>query len=788
MQTYNNSVVLKFDDSATGNADSGAPVTVRIASSGALATIYNNQEVQILNPLSTDSSGNYSFKAADGLYNIVIREGQANELTLSGIALSDVTPPVELSLILARMAAGVAVKIACFGDSTTDGNQTTGWSANPKNGNGTAIGTRDQNLFALNAWPAKLELILQDVFDVTNITTWNAGYSGQRMDNGWAVANYQAAVINTYGIPDIVFIGFGLNDIQDAGSQIDAHVEQTEILLNRVISEGTTPVLLTNDAEYRNGTFGSVRDHKESNRQINEAKKSLALKYNIQIIDMNLGLKNWIQNNSDGYRWSEQQADGLHFSDKGHLLKASLITSIFSVDTIPFNGGDISKNIDSWDSSTAYVGNYSTLYTLSNNRQGGNVLYSSSAPASTDMMDMLVWNESPNAYITYLGIDNDFSSSGAAPSVSVKSYIDETLISKDLISAGGFNSLARRSDEQFTFGKLSYGLNRIKYTSGGSPTLFYGGWKISEANFSSVENVLCGSGRFRRGYSANTGLYVDPVGIMPAMQNTVGGFDGDTVSISVDAVLPPESGVLLLVGQGFDGTQSAVTNNRKSGVILFRRSNDEAGIYNVSFDDLGAVAFVITPILSTTPLDWSDNKFVGRVEISRVANTQNYKVFNKYRGGATVGDVNVALVNSTRWSGFVGGVFYNSDTAGVNASVEVLRMQINRDYEAAKIDPDIEDIGATNTVIPQTGGGTLTALRTNEIRDSGAYTLPLANAVLVNQTIIITLPSRYGASTPTVTRSGSDTITNIDGTDTSITFAGSAKLSLTSDGVSNWSL
>jgi hypothetical protein len=108
---------------------------------------------------------------------------------------------------------------------------------------------------------------------------------------------------------------------------------------------------------------------------------------------------------------------------------------------------------------------------------------------------------------------------------------------------------------------------------------------------------------------------------------------------------------------------------------------------------------------------------------------------------------------------------------------------------AVAIDPVLDPIvAATNTVIPQTGGGALTALRTNELRDSGAYTLPLANTVLVNQTIIITLPSRYGLSTPTVTASGSDTITNIDGTDTSITFAGAAKLNLTSDGVDNWSL
>ena len=108
---------------------------------------------------------------------------------------------------------------------------------------------------------------------------------------------------------------------------------------------------------------------------------------------------------------------------------------------------------------------------------------------------------------------------------------------------------------------------------------------------------------------------------------------------------------------------------------------------------------------------------------------------------------------------------------------------------AVAIDPVLDPVvAATNTVIPQTGGGALTVLRTNELQDSGAYTLPLANTVLVNQTIIITLPARYGASTPTVTASGSDTITNIDGTDISITFAGTAKLNLTSNGVDNWSM
>ena len=51
MQIYNGTVVLQFDDSTTGNADSGALVTVReynIASgTGNLADIFNIDNVQL---------------------------------------------------------------------------------------------------------------------------------------------------------------------------------------------------------------------------------------------------------------------------------------------------------------------------------------------------------------------------------------------------------------------------------------------------------------------------------------------------------------------------------------------------------------------------------------------------------------------------------------------------------------------------------------------------------------------------------------------------------------------
>lgn len=96
------------------------------------------------------------------------------------------------------------------------------------------------------------------------------------------------------------------------------------------------------------------------------------------------------------------------------------------------------------------------------------------------------------------------------------------------------------------------------------------------------------------------------------------------------------------------------------------------------------------------------------------------------------------------------------------------------------------------TVIPQTVSGTLTANRTNELRDGGAFDLPLANSVSENETISISQPSRYVSNIPEVNASGADTITNVDGADADgkIRFSnsGSIEIKLTSDGVSNWSL
>lgn len=73
MQKYNGQLINQFSSSINGNAAAGALVTVRVKSSGAIASLYASDDVggaTLPNPLTTDSRGYFGFYAADGVYTI----------------------------------------------------------------------------------------------------------------------------------------------------------------------------------------------------------------------------------------------------------------------------------------------------------------------------------------------------------------------------------------------------------------------------------------------------------------------------------------------------------------------------------------------------------------------------------------------------------------------------------------------------------------------------------------------------------------------------------------------
>ena len=103
MKAYHNSVVLRNDgeDPSTLKLDLNAgiteQVTVRINSTQALAVIYDLDDVVTGNPLTTDNNGNYAFKAADNIYDIIVAEGTGNEVKLEKVEIFDI--PASLDLI-----------------------------------------------------------------------------------------------------------------------------------------------------------------------------------------------------------------------------------------------------------------------------------------------------------------------------------------------------------------------------------------------------------------------------------------------------------------------------------------------------------------------------------------------------------------------------------------------------------------------------------------------------------------------------------------------------------------
>jgi hypothetical protein len=92
-------------------------------------------------------------------------------------------------------------------------------------------------------------------------------------------------------------------------------------------------------------------------------------------------------------------------------------------------------------------------------------------------------------------------------------------------------------------------------------------------------------------------------------------------------------------------------------------------------------------------------------------------------------------------------------------------------------------------VIPHTVSGTVTAGgEINQFRDSGAFGAPPARNYIADTILVVELPKVFTSSTPTLTANGSDLFRDDSGTDAVIAFVGAARITLTTNGIDEWSL
>tara|TARA_B110000902_G_scaffold57660_1_gene67599 strand:- start:153 stop:2156 length:2004 start_codon:yes stop_codon:yes gene_type:complete len=184
----------------------------------------------------------------------------------------------------------------------------------------------------------------------------------------------------------------------------------------------------------------------------------------------------------------------------------------------------------------------------------------------------------------------------------------------------------------------------------------------------------------------------------------------------------------------------------------------------------------------------ADSDVLGRIEF------QGRKIINDgtlSQGGAETYAHIQAKVTDKTFDSEDGELILSTMTAGADTGVLTLSGVGSTFNNQLSVNGDINIVGGTILfkVIPQTVSGVLTAgASINQFRDSGSFTMPLANSITANHTLVAELPEKFAYNTPTITTSGSDVFRISTGTDTVISFNGPATLTFTSDGVSEWSL
>lgn len=140
MQRYNGQLINQFPNLISGNAAAGAQVTIRIKSSGALASLYATDSLSggtLPNPITADAKGYYGFYAPDGVYTLDVNISNTPQLEIQMQDVAQLKASVSGDLstgVFAKLPAVYKIIVNGSGSVTFDtrdfaGNVTTGVSS-----------------------------------------------------------------------------------------------------------------------------------------------------------------------------------------------------------------------------------------------------------------------------------------------------------------------------------------------------------------------------------------------------------------------------------------------------------------------------------------------------------------------------------------------------------------------------------------------------------------------------------------------------------------------------------
>ncbi|MBE6068853.1 MAG: SGNH/GDSL hydrolase family protein [Clostridium lundense] len=219
---------------------------------------------------------------------------------------------------------GEKFPIALYGDSTVDGVNTTGYVAN-------ILGHESTND---SAFSKLLENKLREATGNNILRIYNAGFSGKTAS--WGVDNINAEFTGSSAYNDVkmIGIGFGINDrlgytkYKSYKEDFKSYIEQ---MINWCYDNNIQPFLLTTQAILSPGvsedytTQYPLRTAQSIETIANEVKRELAIKYNLEIIDVNKFTEKFLMYSQ--YNAEEIISDKLHFTDIGHKYESGLLFS-----------------------------------------------------------------------------------------------------------------------------------------------------------------------------------------------------------------------------------------------------------------------------------------------------------------------------------------------------------------------------------------------------------------------------------------------------------------------------
>ena len=543
------------------------------------------------------------------IYKVNISPGktspsQINTLLAQGVEFK--VPPriCSLDTLLSEVAKGNKFPITAFGDSTYDGAGSTldgttpasTWNRDFLVGGAVPDGfSHDHDESAVpNAWPSILQRIARDYFGNELFRVYNAGYRGQRLDNGWAGLNVHNAVYvhPAYQDTKMILIGFGLND-NNANSNKDLLTANFKRRLKALVLDaylrGVQPVLVTSVISGRN-TVTDGYNSQSVNNFTDTVKRELAKEMNLEIIELTEFFSQYIQSNGDLVTYADLTADDLHQSDLGYLKQAEfMFRRIMGELNVP----DVSKmdGIGPSHPASRLVVGYSNLSSGTTISRGVSQKYRNVAltyntlesVGEVNIYDLWVWCENPQTLVCYdayinKGVDATLFDNIDNQLQLVTSHTSH-LIGTDEVSythpmpdfygdgANVFDPLGMPT--KMPLMKLVYGLNRLRLYNpsnkvDGMPSVYYaGGFRfIRQAQeLDSVSVVLAGAsgGTEYHEYDAWCSLLKNRVFYSPGVANVVSPLDytdrrgnrgslpkiGSSISIKVNAQWGESSGVVL---------------------------------------------------------------------------------------------------------------------------------------------------------------------------------------------------------------------------------------------------